>query len=211
MEFLQTLLDSHEIIHTGGLILISLVVFAECGLFFGFFLPGDYLLFSAGLLCGTKDLNIPIVILLLALIAASVAGNFVGYFFGKKVGRKLFMKKNSIIFKYEHLIRTRAYYLRYGGNTLIVARFFPIIRTFAPILAGVVEMNLKKFSLYNILGGIAWIGSLVLAGFYLGRRFPQLINYLEYIIIGFLVVTTFVLVRTFLKMRVKKKVKRKVA
>ncbi len=204
MDFWKTLLDSHELIHTGGLIVIALVVFAECGLFFGFFLPGDYLLFSAGLFCGTNELDVSIINLLLILLVASVSGNFVGYFFGKKVGRKLFLRKNSFLFKYEYLVRTRAYYMKYGGNTLIVARFFPIIRTFAPILAGVVEMNIKKFTIYNVVGGVLWIVSLVLSGYYLGRRFPNLINYLEYIIIGFLLITSIVLVRAFLKMRKKK-------
>ena len=127
-----------------------------------------------------------------------------GYFFGKKVGRKLFLRKSSFLFKYEYLVRTRAYYMKYGGNTLVVARFFPIIRTFAPILAGVVEMNIKKFTIYNVVGGVLWIVSLVLSGYYLGRQFPNLINYLEYIIIGFLLITSIVLVRAFLKMRKKK-------
>ena len=204
MDFWKTLLDSHELIHTGGLIVIALVVFAECGLFFGFFLPGDYLLFSAGLFCGTNELDVSIINLLLILLVASVSGNFVGYFFGKKVGRKLFLRKSSFLFKYEYLVRTRAYYMKYGGNTLIVARFFPIIRTFAPILAGVVEMNIKKFTIYNVVGGVLWIVSLVLSGYYLGRRFPNLINYLEYIIVGFLLITSVVLVRAFLKMRKKK-------
>lgn len=204
MDFWKTLLDSHELIHTGGLIVIALVVFAECGLFFGFFLPGDYLLFSAGLFCGTNELDVSIINLLLILLVASVSGNFVGYFFGKKVGRKLFLRKSSFLFKYEYLVRTRAYYMKYGGNTLIVARFFPIIRTFAPILAGVVEMNIRKFTIYNVVGGVLWIVSLVLSGYYLGRRFPNLINYLEYIIIGFLLITSIVLVRAFLKMRKKK-------
>lgn len=204
MDFWKTLLDSHELIHTGGLVVIALVVFAECGLFFGFFLPGDYLLFSAGLFCGTNELDVSIINLLLILLVASVSGNFVGYFFGKKVGRKLFLRKSSFLFKYEYLVRTRAYYMKYGGNTLIVARFFPIIRTFAPILAGVVEMNIKKFTIYNVVGGVLWIVSLVLSGYYLGRQFPNLINYLEYIIIGFLLITSIVLVRAFLKMRKKK-------
>lgn len=204
MDFWKTLLDSHELIHTGGLIVIALVVFAECGLFFGFFLPGDYLLFSAGLFCGTNELDVSIINLLLILLVASIFGNFVGYFFGKKVGRKLFLRKSSFLFKYEYLVRTRAYYMKYGGNTLVVARFFPIIRTFAPILAGVVEMNIKKFTIYNVVGGVLWIVSLVLSGYYLGRQFPNLINYLEYIIIGFLLITSIVLVRAFLKMRKKK-------
>jgi len=201
MEWFQTLLNSQDIITKGGLVLVTLIVFLENGMFFGFFLPGDYLLFSAGLLCGTGDFKVSIVTLTASLMGAAIIGSFVGYWFGRVVGRNLYKKEDSLFFKRKHVAQTRLYFTKFGGRTLVFGRFLPIIRTFAPIFAGVIELDYKQFSLYNILGGFVWVFSLVLGGYFLGVKFPGLLHYIEYIIFGFFAVTTAVVVRTLFKAR----------
>jgi membrane-associated protein len=195
-QLFETLLSSERIIAYGGLTLIVFVVFAETGLFIGFFLPGDYLLFSSGLLCGTKYLDVPVFLLLVALTLASVAGNYVGYLTGKTLGKRLFTRPDSRFFKQHRVERARRFYNEKGNVSLVLGRFLPIVRTFAPIIAGAVDMNFRKFTYYNWTGGFLWVWSLVLMGFFLGREFPQIVNYLQYIIIGFVVVTTVILVRS---------------
>ena len=195
MEWFQTLLSSQDIITKGGLILVTLIVFLENGMFFGFFLPGDYLLFSAGLLCGTGDFKVDIVTLTASLMGAAVIGSFVGYWFGRVVGRNLYKKEDSLFFKRKHIAQTRLYFTKFGGRTLVFGRFLPIIRTFAPIFAGVIELDFKQFSLYNILGGVVWVFSLVLGGYFLGIEFPGLLHYIEYIIFGFFAITTGIVIR----------------
>lgn len=199
MEWLQTLLNSQDIIQKGGLVLVTLIVFMENGLFFGFFLPGDYLLFSAGLLCGTGDFHVSIILLTACLTSAAIIGSYVGYWFGRAVGRNLYSRPDSFFFKRKHVAHTRLYFSRFGGRTLIFGRFLPIIRTFAPIFAGVIELEFKQFSFFNILGGVLWVFSLVLGGYYLGIKFPGLLHYIEYIIFGFFAVTTAVVIRTLLR------------
>lgn len=201
VEFFSTLLDSKEIITTGGLFLILVIVFAENGLFFGFFLPGDYLLFSAGLLCGTDVMDVNIWVMVVSITLAACTGSYTGYYFGKFLGRSLYHKKESLFFKYKYLVKTRFYYMKYGGKTLIISRFLPVVRTFAPILAGAVRMNFKKFSFYNFWGSIIWVFSLVLLGYYLGREFPGIMDYLHYIIIAFLVVTSTIVIKGFLNIK----------
>jgi membrane-associated protein len=202
-EFFTLLTNSQEIILTGGLILITLIVYAENGLFFGFFLPGDYLLFSAGLLCGTGNFNVSIFVLWSCLFFASVLGSYTGYLFGLFLGKNLLNKPDSIFFKKEYLVKTRYYYIKYAGNTLIVGRFLPIVRTFAPILAGLIRMNQKKFLFFNILGAFLWVTSLVVGGYYLGVQFPQILDYLEYIIFGFVAITSFVVIKGMLSSKKK--------
>ncbi len=196
-EIWTYLTNSQEIIQTGGLILVTLIVFAENGLFFGFFLPGDYLLFSAGLLCGTGNFPVHIILLWLCILLASVLGSYVGYLFGKYLGQRLLKSKDTWYFKREFIVKTRYYYIKYAGNTLIVGRFLPIVRTFAPILAGIIKMNTKKFLYYNFIGGLLWVSIMVLGGYFLGVQFPSILNYLEYIIIGFVALTSFVVIRGF--------------
>lgn len=199
MEWLQTLLSSQDIIQKGGLILVTIIVFLENGMFFGFFLPGDYLLFSAGLLCGTGDFDVPIMTLVGCLFGAAVVGSYIGYWFGRAVGRNLYKKEDSLFFKRKHVAQTRLYFSKFGGRTLVMGRFLPIIRTFAPIFAGVIELDFKQFTLFNILGAFVWVFGLVLGGYFLGVRFPGLLHYIEYIIFGFFAVTTFVVARTLLR------------
>jgi membrane-associated protein len=206
-EFWTYLTNSQEIIQTGGLILVTIIVFAENGLFFGFFLPGDYLLFSAGLLCGTGNFPVHILLLWFCILSASILGSYVGYLFGKYLGQRLLNAKDTWYFKREFIVKTRYYYIKYAGNTLIVGRFLPIVRTFAPILAGLIKMNVRKFMYYNVLGGTLWVSLMVLGGYFLGVQFPQILHYLEYIIIGFVLLTSFVVIRGFFTA---KKVTRKV-
>jgi membrane-associated protein len=170
-QFLKELTDPESIIKYGGLTLLLIVVFSETGLMIGFFLPGDSLIFISGLVCSSQPdlLGVNIWVLLILLILAAVIGNITGYLFGKKIGPPLFRKKDSIIFKKKYLAATQAFYNRHGGKTLILGRFLPVIRTFAPILAGVIAIDFKRFMIYNVIGAAAWIGSLGLAGYYLGR------------------------------------------
>ena len=193
-EYLQNLTDAQSIISRGGFYLLLIVVFAETGLFFGFFLPGDYLLFMAGLLCAAGKVDVTISTLVLSLIAAGILGNFTGYWFGYRTGPVLFNKNDSLFFKKRYVVLASEFYEKYGGMALILGRFFPIVRTFAPIFAGVVKVNVKKFALFNLIGSCIWVCVFTLGGFFLGKRFPQLKDYLQYIVLGLILVTTIPLV-----------------
>jgi len=197
----QYLMDSEELIRTGGLVTITLIIFIENGFFFGFFLPGDYLLFLSGVFCGTKTLDVPLPLLLTCIFLAAVIGSFVGYFSGWYFGDRIQARPDSLFFKKKHIDSTKKYFAKYGSQTLIIARFLPVVRTFSPILAGIVKMPAYKFSIFNIIGGGIWTLSLVGGGFYFGEKFPGIINYVEYIIIFFLAVTTFTVVKGYLNAR----------
>jgi len=203
-EHLQNLTDAQSILSKGGFYFLLIVVFAETGLFFGFFLPGDYLLFMAGLLCSSGMIDVSIGTLLISVIAAGILGNYTGYWFGYRTGPVLFSRHDSLFFKKRYVIIAEEFYARYGGMALVLGRFFPIIRTFAPIFAGVVKVNLKKFTLYNIIGSVAWVSTFILAGFFLGKKYPQIKDYLEYIVCGLVIVTTIPLIFAFLKKSVVK-------
>ena len=192
-EHLQNLTDAQSIISLGFYFLL-IVVFAETGLFFGFFLPGDYLLFMAGLLCSTGKFDVSIYTLVLSLIAAGVLGNYTGYWFGYRTGHSLFHKNESFFFKKRYVELAQQFYTKHGGLALILGRFFWIIRTFAPIFAGIVQLDIRKFTLYNFIGSIAWVSTFTLGGFFLGRRYPQLLHNMEYIVLGLMVITTIPLI-----------------
>lgn len=200
LEFFKQLTDPQSIIHYGGLALLLFVVFAETGLLIGFFLPGDSLIFISGLLCVSKPelLGINLVTLIASLTAAAILGNVVGYWFGYKVGPPLFERKDSIIFKKKYLLATKAFYDKNGGKTLILGRFLPIIRTFAPILAGVIKLDFKQFMLFNVLGAIAWIGLLASIGYYLGS-YAWVQQNVGYIVIGLIIITAIPVITTYLK------------
>ncbi|WP_421828627.1 DedA family protein [Larkinella sp.] len=200
-EFFQYLLNSEEIIRTGGLVLITLIIFIENGVFFGFFLPGDYLLFLSGVFAGTKILAVPLWLLLLCIFGAAVVGSLVGYLTGRYFGERLQNRPDSLFFKKKYIETTREYFLKYGSRTLIVARFLPIVRTFAPILSGLIRMDMRYFMLYNVLGGAIWVVSLVGGGYYFGEKFPWIVDYVHYIIIFFLAVTTFTVIRGYINAR----------
>ena len=202
---LQHFIDPKILLKEGGFYVVLFVIFAETGLFFGFFLPGDYLLFLAGMFVATGRLDVNIYVLVFGLIIAAVSGNFTGYWFGRKTGPVLYKRKDTFFFKKRYLKAAEQYYRKQGAFALIMGRFVPIVRTFAPIFAGVVKLEIKKFALYNIVGAILWIASLTLLGYFLGRSFAEQIEeYLVYIIIGFIAITTIPLVVTFVKKRVNK-------
>jgi membrane-associated protein len=202
-DYFQHLIDPVKLLREGGFYLLLFVIFAETGLFFGFFLPGDYLLFLAGMFVATDKLDVSIYILIAGLIAAAVGGNFVGYWFGKRTGPVLYQREDSFFFKKRYLKTAEVYYRKQGAFALIMGRFIPIVRTFAPIIAGIVRLDFNKFAFYNITGAFLWISSLTLLGFYLGRSFEQEINdYLFYIIIGFILITAIPLIVTYLKRKI---------
>ncbi len=190
-----------EVIIKGGLIVILLIIFAENGLFFGFFLPGDTLLFTTGLLASTGKFDVRIEILLSTISVAAYLGSFVGYYFGLKTGSTLFMKSDSLFFKKKYMFAAEAFFVRYGAVALIMARFLPIIRTFAPIFAGIIRYPFGKFVLYNLIGGTLWVVTLVYGGYLLGRIFPSSKDYLEQIIIGIVIITWIPVVVTYIKER----------
>jgi len=203
----QQLLDAETLLKSGGFYLLLIVVFAETGLFFGFFLPGDYLLFLAGLFCASGLLPVNIYVLCSGLLGAAILGNFTGYWFGRKTGPMLFKRKESLLFKRKYIIAAEEFYHKYGALALILGRFMPIIRTFAPIFAGVVRVDLARFSILNVTGAVIWVAVLTLSGYFLGQHFPQIINYIEYIIIGFISLTTVPIVITVIRKSLKKETK----
>jgi len=170
-----------EFVHAIGYIGIFFIIFAECGLFFGFLFPGDSLLFTAGFLASQKFLDINILITL--VIIATIAGNSVGFWMGKEFTEWLMNKKESKFFKKKHIKRANKFYNKYGGSALIFARFVPIIRTFVPIVAGMAEMKFKKFMTYNVVGGFLWGAGITLLGYYLGKIIPQADKFLLPIIL----------------------------
>jgi membrane-associated protein len=182
-------LNPEMIIRYGGLVLLLLIIFAETGLFFGFFLPGDSLLFMAGLLTETEYINKPVGVVIVLLIIAAVAGTSVGYFFGHWAENYLKHRKENFFYKRKYLDMARDFYKRYGMMAFVVGRFLPIIRTFVPILAGMVRIDFKKFLLYNFLGAVLWIVTMVMAGYWLGNLFPSLTEHVEIIVVGMVVVT----------------------
>jgi membrane-associated protein len=193
IDFLSNLSDPEWIMRYGGLYIVVLIVFIETGLFFGFFLPGDSLLFIAGMIIANtlSPFALPVTNLFywITLIAiGGILGNYAGYWFGKKSDRLLFRKDNWL-FKRKYLVQAKAFYDKKGGGAILLARFLPIIRTFAPIIAGLVKMNAAKFSFYNIIGSFLWSCSIVSAGFLLGEN-AWVKGNLEKIILGIVLVTT---------------------
>ncbi len=200
---LHQFIDPEKLLKEGGFYVVIFVIFAETGLFFGFFLPGDYLLFLAGMFVATGKLDVNIYVLIFGLIVSAVSGNFVGYWFGRKTGPVLYERKDTFFFKKRYLKAAEEYYNKQGAFALIMGRFVPIVRTFAPIFAGVVQLDFKRFALYNICGAFLWITSLTLLGNFLGKRFEKEIDaYLLYIIVGFILITTIPLIITFVKKKV---------
>ena len=203
-EFFKQLTNPESIVQYGGIALLLFVVFAETGLLIGFFLPGDSLIFIAGMICVSKPelLHVNLVVLILTLSAAAILGNMVGYWFGYKIGPPLFTREDSLIFKKKHLIITQNFYDTNGGKALILGRFLPIIRTFAPILAGVIKINFKTFMLYNVIGALAWIIILAGMGYYFGT-YEWVQTNIGYIVIGLIIITLIPLVVSYFKKRLR--------
>lgn len=176
-------LDPEHLLDVAGALGLFLIVFAESGLFFGFFLPGDSLLFTAGLLSSQGNLA-PLPVLLLGCFVAAVAGDQVGYVFGRKVGPALFRRPDSRIFKQEYIERSQEFFERHGSKTIVLARFVPVVRTFAPIVAGVGRMHYRTFLVFNVLGGFLWAVGITTLGYVLGDRVPWVEDNLELAILG---------------------------
>jgi membrane-associated protein len=189
MTLFIELFNPQNIIQYGGLALLLFVIFAETGLFFGFFLPGDSLLFVAGLLSTSKYIDQPVGLLIVMLVIAAFSGTCVGYFFGLWAKQYFKNRKENFFYKQKYLDMAQDFYKRYGMMAFIVGRFLPIVRTFVPILAGIVKIDFRKFVVYNLLGAVLWIVTLVMAGYFLGNMFPTLIDNVELIIVGLIVVT----------------------
>jgi membrane-associated protein len=179
--------DVQGIVTWGGLAALVVIIFAETGLLVGFFLPGDSLLVTAGIYCTSLEagkpplLSLPLVLLLPML--AAILGDTVGYWLGAKSGPSLFKREQSLLFSRKHLLRTKEFYERHGGKTIIIARFLPFIRTFAPVVAGVGQMNYRRFLSFNVFGGIGWVFSMVMLGFSLSHVFPNLNKQIDKVII----------------------------
>jgi len=194
LEILKSLTDPDWIVAHGGLYIVMLIIFLETGLFLGFFLPGDYLLFITGLIIANSNYPFEyppanLVFWNVLIVICAVLGNFVGYWFGKKSGPYLFERKDSFLFKKKHLEQASNFYAKRGGMAIIIARFLPIIRTFAPIVAGIVRMDMGKFISFNIIGALIWVFSLVSIGFAFGDN-VHVKKYLDIIVIVIFAVTT---------------------
>ncbi|MBA2279214.1 VTT domain-containing protein [Candidatus Saccharibacteria bacterium] len=174
--------DIEHLIRSGGILIVSLIIFAESGLLIGFFLPGDTLLFGAGLAASQGEISLPW--LIFAVVSAAVIGDNVGYSIGRRAGPRIFTKKDGILFRQEYLEKAEAFYEKHGGKTIIIARFVPIVRTFAPVVAGASKMTRQRFFAFNLIGGIIWGAGMPLLGYFVGNRIPGLDKYIEVVIIG---------------------------
>lgn len=183
------LLNPEAIIKYGGLTILFLTIFAETGLFFCFFFPGDSLVFTAGVLTATGDLDASLITVYLVMIAAAVIGNMTGFAIGKRSGPLLMTRRDSIFFKKEYVTTADNFYQKHGGLALILGRFLPVIRTFAPIVAGVLKIPYQKFFLLSLAGAVLWVVPLVTIGFFLGK-IPWVHNNLGYIIIAMVIIIT---------------------
>jgi membrane-associated protein len=179
-NFFHTVYNVPELIRIVGQYGLPLIIFAETGLLLGFFLPGDSLLITAGLFAARGDLNLAA--LLATLIPAAILGNATGYAIGKRTGKALYSRPDSLLFRREHLRMTHEYYERHGGKTIIIAQFAPILRTFAPVVAGVAEMGYRNFASYNVIGAVLWITSMTLGGYLLGNVIPDIDKRIDLVI-----------------------------
>jgi membrane-associated protein len=193
--------NPENIIQYGGLTLLLLIIFAETGVFFGFFLPGDSLLFIAGLMADSEYLDINITLMIILLIIAAVSGSTVGYLTGRWAGGYLANKKDTWYFKKKYLDVTQAFYQKHGMMAFILGRFLPIVRTFVTILAGMARIDLPKFILFNFLGATIWILTMVLSGHFLGKMFPEITTYLEIIVVAMILLSAIPVIVTWFKNR----------
>jgi len=191
VEFLSGIVSGayslDDLIRWGGYVLLFGIVFTETGLLIGFFLPGDSLLITAGVVAAAGGLNIWLIDVL--LIVAAVTGDSVGYAIGARLGPRLFARPKSLLFNPRHIERTRAFYARHGSKTIVIARFVPIIRTFAPVVAGIGQMEYHRFLLYNVAGGVGWVTSMTWAGYLLGRVIPNISDYVHIVVVVVIVLS----------------------
>ena len=200
LEQLPTL---EEIVIWGGYIGLFIIIYAETGLLIGFFLPGDSLLVTAGLFAARGQMDI--VLLNVILCIAAVTGDATGYYIGLKAGHALYNRPQSRWFRRDHLIKTHEFYEKYGGITIVLARFMPFARTFAPVVAGIGEMTYRRFALFNIAGGIGWVASMTLTGYFLGRVIPGIEHNIEYVIAVVVFISILPLLYKYLQHRFGKK------
>lgn len=180
--------DPEKLIVSGGLLLIAAIIFAECGLLFGVIFPGDTLLVAVGVFAAQGQFSILTAISV--IVISAILGGIAGYYIGKQAGPKLFTKEDGVFFRHEYIQKSEEFYEKHGGKTIALARFVPVVRTFAPVVAGIGNMNLGRFMFYNVLGSLLWGTSITLAAYYLGSKFPFIINHIEYV---FLLALPFIL------------------
>jgi len=176
----HTVTDVQGLIQWGGMLMVCSVVFVETGLFFGFFLPGDSLLVTAGIFAAMGDLNLSLRLTLVSLCA--IAGDQVGYWIGRRAGQALYRREDSFLFRRQHLQRAHDFYEKYGGKTIVLARFVPIVRTFAPAVAGAASMRYRRFVTYNVVGGVLWVWSMLLTGYFLSAAIPNIDRHIHLVI-----------------------------
>lgn len=196
IQHLSQVFDTHAIIRYGGILLILAIVYIETGFFLGFVLPGgDYLLFAAGMFCGTEYLDLPISLLLPLMVAAAFLGDATGYFKGKWLGDKLFTNNKSRFFKKEYLERGSNFYHRFGMWAFILGRFMPVIRTLVPMIAGASGFSFKRFLFYNFLGAVTWVCTLIPLGYFIGKTYPEVIKYSGYLVIFFVLIASLPMIK----------------
>jgi membrane-associated protein len=179
LDLFHQLTNVRELVRVGGYVGLTAIIFAETGLLVGFFLPGDSLIVTAGLLSAQPQFGLNVYVLGVLLTLAAIIGNTVGYGIGRATGPRLFTRDDSLLFKKKHLYRAQEFYQKHGGKTLILARFMPIVRTFVPVVAGLANMPLKAYTAYNVLGAVAWIWSMLFIGHFLGRVVPGIDKHIE--------------------------------
>lgn len=182
LDWLHRVRDVRAIIAWGGYAGLTAIIFAETGLLVGFFLPGDSLLVTAGLLAATTGV-FNVWLLGLLLTVASIIGNTAGYAIGRASGQRLFRREDSLLFNKKHLYRAHEFYERHGGKTVVIARFMPIVRTFVPVVAGMGQMGYRRYTIYNVIGGLGWIWSMLFIGYFLGRYIPGVDQHIETVIV----------------------------
>ena len=183
LELLHFLRDPRALVQAAGYVGLTAIIFTETGLLIGFFLPGDSLLVTAGLLASQPEFGLNVYVMGLLLSVAAVVGDTVGYHIGKASGPRIFSREDSLFFHKKHLLRAQEFYEKHGGKTIVLARFMPIVRTFAPVVAGVGNMKYRTFIAYNVFGGIFWVWSMLFTGYFLGRLVPGIDRHIEKIII----------------------------
>ncbi|MBI5404334.1 MAG: VTT domain-containing protein [Ignavibacteriae bacterium] len=188
--------------------LLTVFVFAETGMLVGFFLPGDSLLVTAGIFAARGQLDITLLVVL--LITATLLGDSIGYLIGYKLGPKIFTKEKSFLFRKDYILKTKSFYDKYGGMTIVVARFMPIIRTFAATVAGVGQMKYSKFLMYDIIGGVSWVLSMTFIGYFLGQLFPGVVKRLELVIIIVVFVSLLPAIIKFISHKIKQNKEKKI-
>jgi membrane-associated protein len=179
-HFLHFLFNVKGLIEWGGTLLVCIIVFMETGFFVGFFLPGDSLLVTAGVFAASGQLHLSELLLLVPLCA--IVGDQIGYWIGRTAGQALYQREDSLIFRKRHLERAHDFYEKYGGKTVILARFIPVVRTFCPPVAGAAAMSYGRYFSYDVAGGFLWVGSMILGGYFLGRQIPNISENIHYVI-----------------------------